>query len=141
VVQTILEKGIDVLIIDPLVSSHYVSENDNMAMDAVIKAFSSIAGQTGCAIEIVHHVRKGSAGQAGEMTADDARGASAVVGAARSVRQIQKMTEEEASAAGVKERWRHFRTVDAKSRPASRKQHLVSTRECRAGQRGRGPRR
>jgi hypothetical protein len=115
VVQTIREKGIDVLIIDPLVSSHYVSENDNMAMDAVIKAFSSIAGQTGCAIEIVHHVRKPSTGHSGEMTADDARGASAVIGAARSVRLLQKMTEDEASQSGVKERWRHFRTVDAKA--------------------------
>lgn len=117
VIQTIREKKIDVLIIDPLVSSHYVSENDNMAMDAVLKAFSWIADQTDCAIGIAHHVRKPSGGQVSEMTADDARGASAVIGAARSARLIQKMSQDEASQAGIKaeERWRYFRTVDGKA--------------------------
>ena len=51
-----------------------------MAMDAVMKALRPSPAKTGCAIEVVHHVRKGLVGQATEPSADDARGASAVVG-------------------------------------------------------------
>jgi hypothetical protein len=35
----LLERKIDVLVIDPFVSSHEVSENDNRAIDAVVKAW------------------------------------------------------------------------------------------------------
>ena len=69
---------IDVLIVDPFVASHGVSENDNGKINAVCRQFAMIAERTRCAIEFVHHMRKGAQGQ-GEYSVDDARGASAML--------------------------------------------------------------
>jgi hypothetical protein len=51
-------KRIDVLILDPFVALHGVSENDNNKINAVCRHFAMVAEKTGCAIELVHHVRK-----------------------------------------------------------------------------------
>ena len=92
---------IDVLIVDPFVSAHRVSENDNMAIDLVAKTFGRIAEKANCAVELVHHVRKTNGA---EITAEDGRGASALIAAARSVRVLNPMSKEEAASAGV-EAW------------------------------------
>jgi AAA domain len=97
-VDALSEKDIDVLILDPFVSTHRVSENGNMAIDAVAKTFGKISDEACCAIELIHHVRKGNGG---EITADDSRGAGALVAAARSVRVLNRMTLAEGDAAGV----------------------------------------
>jgi RecA-family ATPase len=60
----LLERKIDVLIIDPFVSSHEVSENDNRAIDAVVKAWGRLADECNCSINLVHHVRKGNGQEA-----------------------------------------------------------------------------
>jgi RecA-family ATPase len=99
------ERQIDVLTIDPFVSSHEVSENDNRAIDAVVKAWGRLADECNCSINLVHHVRKGN-GQ--ESTADSARGAKALVDAARSVNVFNRMSPDEASLAGVAEDQRGF---------------------------------
>jgi hypothetical protein len=87
--QQLTERRIDVLTIDPFVSSHEVSENDNRAIDAVVKAWGRLADECNCSINLVHHVRKGN-GQ--EANADSARGAKALVDAARSVVVFNRMT-------------------------------------------------
>lgn len=115
VIATIRENKIDVLIVDPFVSSHSVSENDNGAIDMVAKKFATIAAQTGCSIELVHHVRKGPSIGSHETTADDARGASALVAAARVVRMVQRMTQDEADAIMNTQPWRYIRAVDGKA--------------------------
>jgi hypothetical protein len=91
-------RQIDVLIIDPFVSSHEVSENDNRAIDAVAKAWGQIADECNCSINLVHHVRKGNGT---ETTAESARGAKALTDAARSVLVYNRMTADEAGLAGV----------------------------------------
>jgi hypothetical protein len=96
--QEIRARGIDVLIIDPFVSSHEVSENDNRAIDAVAKAWGQIADECNCAINLVHHVRKGNGL---ETTAESARGAKALTDAARSVIVYNRMTADEAGLAGI----------------------------------------
>lgn len=110
---------IDVLILDPMVSTHSVSENDNMAIDAVAKSWGYIAGAANCSIELAHHIRK----TGGEASVDDARGASALKDAARSVRVLNKMTKVEAENAGVTSDSRFFFRVDygdkANMRPPS----------------------
>jgi hypothetical protein len=58
VTQTIQKNGIDVVTIDPFVSSHRVSENDNNAVERVAKTWAAIADRTGAAIDLVHHTRK-----------------------------------------------------------------------------------
>ena len=82
---TLQDNRIDALILDPFVSTHAVPENDNGAIDQVAKELAAIAETANCAVEVVHHVRKTNGA---ELTADDARGAVALIGAARSVRVL-----------------------------------------------------
>lgn len=107
-------KGIDVLIIDPFVSSHEVSENDNRAIDTVAKAWGKLADDCDCAVNLVHHVRKGNGA---ETNAESARGAKALTDAARSVIVYNRMTEDEAGLAGVPQDQRgfYFRTQNDKA--------------------------
>lgn len=98
-------KGIDVLIVDPFVSSHMVSENDNMAIDRVVKQWSNIAAEMSCAVVLVHHTRKAH-GQ--ELDAESARGASALVNAARAVLVLNRMTTKEASGFAIPDDERRF---------------------------------
>src|SRR5262249_47533608 len=95
IIQAIAENKIDVMIVDPFISSHAVSENDNTKIDAVAKIWGRIAGETNCAIELSHHTRKGAHGQF-EHAVEDARGAGALIAAARSARVINHMSEDEA---------------------------------------------
>ncbi|WP_207184198.1 helicase RepA family protein [Methylobacterium indicum] len=112
----IRSRGIDQLILDPFVSCHDVPENDNGAIDKVTKAWGGIAGATNCGVELVHHVRKASGGQA-SYSVEDARGGSALIGAVRSARVLNVMSPEEAGNAGVpgELRRRYFRVDDGKS--------------------------
>lgn len=91
-------RAVDVLVVDPFVSSHQLSENDNRAIDMVVKQWAMIADRCDCSINLVHHVRKQNGTEA---TADSARGASSLIGAARSVMVYNRMTKEEAELAGV----------------------------------------
>lgn len=114
VTETIIKNKIDVLVIDPFVSSHRVTENDNMAIDGVAKTWATIANDTGCAIDLVHHVRKLNGA---EVSVEDGRGAVALLAAARAARTLNGMSEDEASSAGIEQnsRRRYFRTDNGKS--------------------------
>lgn len=92
-IAEMIARKIDVLQVDPFISSHAVSENDNNAIDVVAKEWNIVAERTGAAINLVHHVRKQNGDAA---TADSARGASALIGKARSVLVYNRMTEDEA---------------------------------------------
>ncbi len=98
VASEIERRAIDVLMIDPFVSSHSVNENDNGAIDAIVKAWKRVAQVTRCAIILVHHTRKTS-GQA--VTSEDARGASSMGSAARVVLTLNGMREEDATKFGI----------------------------------------
>ena len=98
IVGQIRANAIDVKIVDPFVSTHGVNENDNGAIDKVAKLWAHIADETNCAIDIVHHLRKVADREA---TVEDARGAVSLIGAARSVRVLNRMSEDQASQAGV----------------------------------------
>ncbi len=91
-------RGIDVVIVDPFVSSHQVDENGNGAIDLVVKEWARLATRCNCAIELVHHTRKTNGAEA---STEDARGASALLGAARSGRVLNKMSDEMKRDAGV----------------------------------------
>lgn len=91
-------RGIDVLVIDPFVSSHQAPENDNGAIDLVAKEWARLADQCNCAIELVHHTRKTNGEEA---TTESGRGASALLGAARSGRVLNKMSNELKAEVGV----------------------------------------
>ena len=100
-VKRINELKIGVLIIDPFVSTHLVNENSNASIQAVVAMFRKLARLTGAAIHIIHHVRKGNGEDA---TVDSVRGAGSLIGAARSARVINKVTEDEAARLGVEEK-------------------------------------
>ena len=112
-----LARHVDVLMLDPLVSAHRASENDNGKMDELAKALSMIAETTQSAILAAHHTAKLKGTEA---NAEAARGASALVNAARSVPSINKMTAEEANQFGIKGdlRRRYFRVYDDKGNRA-----------------------
>ncbi len=107
-------RQIDVLVLDPFVSSHAVSENDNRAIDMVAKEWSRIADVCNCAINLVHHVRKTNGT---EVTAESSRGAVSLIGAARSVVVYNRMTKEEGERAGIEpdKRGFYFRTQNDKA--------------------------
>jgi hypothetical protein len=107
------EHRIDLVIIDPFVASHRVTENDNNAVDRVAKTWAKLADETNTAIELIHHVRKGTAGQ--ETTVEDGRGAIALLAAARSARVLNVMTEQEATNAGIDRRRSYFRIDNGKA--------------------------
>ncbi|MGE8130069.1 AAA family ATPase [Methylobacterium sp. NPDC080182] len=109
---TIREFGISVVIIDPFISCHEVQENDNIAINAVVTAWAQIADETGCAIDLVHHSRKGNGA---ETTIEDGRGASALISKARAARALNAMTADEADKADIENRRLYFRTYDGKS--------------------------
>ena len=98
IIAELKARRIDVLIIDPFVSSHRLSENDNMLMDMVAKEWGRIADVCNCSINLVHHIRK-EGGQ--EATAESSRGAKAITDAARSVMVYNRMTKDEAERAGI----------------------------------------
>jgi len=114
-------RGIDVLVIDPFVSSHSVSENDNVSIDRVIKeGWVPVAEGGNCCVDLVHHTRK--IGKGAEFGAADARGASAIVDAARNVRVFNTMSDDEADTYKVSKenRWRYFRVDADKTNMAAR---------------------
>ena len=98
VIRTIEENRIDVFQVDPFVSSHRVSENDNNAIDMVAKRWAYVADVTRCAVELVHHVRKLNGA---EVTVEDGRGAIALIAASRSARALARMTTAEGAKLGL----------------------------------------
>jgi hypothetical protein len=110
-------RAIDVLIVDPFVSSHAVEENDNNAIDMVAKQWAKLAQLAHVSIVLVHHARKLGGTEVG---AESARGASALVAAARSVMTHNRMSEDEGAKFGIEpgEERRYFRTYDDKNNRA-----------------------
>lgn len=109
-IETELRRNaIDVLILDPFVSIHSLNENDNAMIDRLAKRLVRLADGTGTAVHAIHHTRKANGA---EIDADSARGASALIAAARIVRVLNPMTKNEAEKAGIRpqDRRRFFRT-------------------------------
>jgi RecA-family ATPase len=107
-VDEIKRRKIDIIKIDPFVSSHTVPENDNGAMDMIVKEWGRVADQTDCAVELSHHPRKSNGA---EVTAEDARGASSTISGTRVKRPLNRMTPAEATQAGVQNHRLYFRIV------------------------------
>lgn len=113
-ITELLARRIDVLNIDPFVSCHTVSENDNGAMDMVAKEWSAVAVAAKCSVELTHHVRKLNGDEA---TVESGRGAVAITDAARSVLVLNRMAEGEAKKLGIEpyQSCRLFRAFNGKS--------------------------
>jgi hypothetical protein len=116
---TIRQAQLDVVIFDPLISLHSAIENDNVAMDQIVRKLGAIAAETDSAIDLVHHARKPTGSQT-ELTVDDGRGARSLIDAARSARILNRMSVKEAEDAGIlpKDRLRYFRADRGKANMA-----------------------
>lgn len=57
-VAALREKKIDVLVIDPFVSSHEANENDNGEIDRVAKQWCRVAQEANCSVILCHHTSK-----------------------------------------------------------------------------------
>ena len=126
VIKEIIKHDIKSFSVDPFVKAHHADENDNKQIDAVLDQFARISNETGCAIDLAHHVRKPAVGQnTAHGDINQARGASAISGAVRAARTISIMTDKEAESVGVPidmKNW-YIRIDDAKgnmSPPASK---------------------
>jgi hypothetical protein len=97
--ELIRDQRPDVLVCDPLAELHNCEENDNNALRAVVAEFRRLAVLYNMAVVILHHTRKGSNTSPGDP--DIARGASAIIGAARIVLTVTSMSEADAEALGV----------------------------------------
>ncbi len=115
--ELIEQRKPDVLVCDPLAELHTSEENDNTALRAEIAEFRKLAVKHNIAVIILHHTRKGSSTSPGDP--DIARGASAIIGAARIVLTVTGMAEADAQEIGVPTdhvaRSRHIRMDDAKA--------------------------
>ncbi len=118
VAAAIRAAGIGLVIVDPLVKSHTLDENDNRHMDALATVWSEVADATGAAILLVHHVRKGAVNS----DIDAARGAKSLTDAARAAALLAPMTDDEARLLGIpaSDSWRFLRRDDAKANLAPR---------------------
>lgn len=110
----IVENKIGVVIIDPFVSTHLVNENSNASIQAVVAMLRGLARKTKASISLVHHTRKGNGEDAG---VDSVRGAGSLIGAARAVRVINRLSEADAARLGIdaKEARSIFRVDDGKA--------------------------
>lgn len=114
-VKALQKAEIDVLIIDPFVTSHLVPENDTTGMNAVVATFRNIASKANCAIELVHHVSKNGAMNAQDMGIYASRGAGAVIDGVRAARQLIRMTQEQAEKFGVEKPSDYFSVNSGKA--------------------------
>lgn len=115
-VRYIEEREIDVLIVDPFAETFDGDENDNSEVKWAMKIWrDEIARRTGCAVYLVHHTVKYSAGGAGD--ANVIRGAGAIVNSTRISATLMPMTVEDADMLGIDQADRHLyvRYDDAKA--------------------------
>lgn len=115
----VLDRKIDLLIIDPFAETHSVNENSNDEIKRVAAMFRQIAFDCDCAVLLVHHTRKGMDGAQGNQAgnADMARGGGATMGVVRRAYTMSNMSKDDADAVGLpqeKRKW-FVRLDDAKS--------------------------
>lgn len=114
----VINRKIDLLIIDPFAETHSVAESNNDQIKVVAALYREIAIQANCAVLLVHHTKKYTAGDeenAGNI--DNARGGGAQIGVVRRAFTLSTMTKTEAKKIGVPEENRRWfvRFDDAKS--------------------------
>jgi hypothetical protein len=96
--QTIAERRIDLLGLDPFVKLHALEENDNGAMDFVCDLLVKLAIEFNIAVDVPHHTKKGPQ-TAGD--ADAGRGASSARDAGRLMYTLTRMSDGEGDTFGI----------------------------------------
>ena len=97
-IAAVKAKGAALLILDPLVQLHSGDENEQSSMRAVVQAVQHIISETGCAVVLVHHTRKGDSwvkSSTAEAQSADARGSGVFVGAADTIISLKAVPQNE----------------------------------------------
>lgn len=102
-VERLVTAKIDVLILDPLGALHTLPENSNEAANLLSGALREVAHRADVGVVVLHHAGKAAAMDMDAAGAGASRGASAFVDAARVVRQVVRMTVNEADRYGITE--------------------------------------
>jgi RecA-family ATPase len=132
------EQGYDLLILDSLALTHLCSENDTIAMAALMAALSGLAREANIAILALHHVPKMAQGMPfAELSQTSARGATSIVDYARSVFVLTRMHAEDAGAYGLRDReWANKTLVGLKHVKMNHGRYLDSVWFERDGETG-----
>ena len=112
------DNEIEVLAIDPMVDTHSLQENDNGAINKVMKGFKMIAQSSKSAVILAHHIAKGSTGENSKVDpVDAARGATAIINASRIVLVLRNMNENDRSTYEIDQEHvaQYVEIVDAKA--------------------------
>ncbi len=114
--RTIKGTGAVLFVADPFVALHDVPENDNVAAGKTIKALSDMCKRLNMAGHIVHHTRKHDDSE-GNVTMDEARGASSISGAVRIQHNLNHMSEKAARTCGIdiKHRFNYVSLTETKN--------------------------
>jgi hypothetical protein len=102
-IEQIKNNDIGLIVVDPFAESHSLEENNNPQMVKAAAAWRHVARATGCAVMLVHHVRKGAV-----TDIDAARGAKALTDSARVGLLLSQMTEDDAKLMYVEPDERRF---------------------------------
>ncbi len=117
IIDTIKTNSIDCVVIDPFISSHRVEENDNGAIDLVVKTWARIAFEANCGVLLVHHSGKTGGNAA---NAESSRGASSFLGALRAAWVLNPMSKDEAEKANIENQYSFVSIANAKANLAPR---------------------
>lgn len=93
IIQTIIERKIDIVIVDPFAETFAGDENSNSELKWAAVLWREVARRTNCSVLLVHHAKKYAQNMAGDM--DASRGGGALAGVARVVSTMFSMTDEE----------------------------------------------
>jgi hypothetical protein len=126
----ILEQGIGLVIIDPLVSFFPGDMNANGVVGLVMLALKRIAVETDCAIVIVQHVAKGT--NAKTHGAEAASGAASTVNLSRTAFGIMGIESSEAADLGIMpgDERNYFRLINTKNNLSIRSDDHLFRREA-----------
>ena len=120
--DTAAAMGVEVIMFDPFINTHQLNENDNVHVNVVMQAFKKIARDGDVAVQLVHHIAKGTLRDEGKgESADAARGATSFINAARVGMALQQMSKAEATLAEVENETSFVKLIDSKANLAARR--------------------
>lgn len=103
IIEEAKAKNISYIVFDPFITMHDTEENDNAAIQQVTNVLKHIAKETGAAIEVVHHTKKGGAKDSENHAGDveSGRGASSLKDACRIATTLARMSPKTADKLGI----------------------------------------
>jgi hypothetical protein len=102
--------GAVLMIVDPFNHAHMLDDGNNNVMVAkVARELARIAHESGAAVLVLHHLRKGAAGNP-----DDLMGATSLRATFRSCRILARMTPDLAEKMKIADPWRYIRIAGSK---------------------------